>query len=296
MDAKYSKDLEVLIAWAKEEARIQALLVIGSQARVSPPHSEWSDLDILMLVENPDYFIEKTDWLERFGRVVVVAEEIVDLGFVDLTWYVKRPLYSDSRAIDFSIMPFDRIDDVLSINREIHAKGYEVVYDANGDLVDQKVRASLQAVVDSTLPAVSEAKLRAVTSDLLYHVIWAFKKALANELWVAVACVNCYMRGSLLQLIEFHNATISQQTNPIAYEGRFLENRTARSVLDQLENCFTKYNLADLIETLHSLLDLTQSMSVDICRTCGYEFDDDQFQTIRQMYSAMKEACNESAK
>jgi hypothetical protein len=57
----------------------------------------------------------------------MVAEE-TPLPWVSLTWSVKRILFADHRAVDFSIMPADRLDDVLAMNAEIHANGYQVIY------------------------------------------------------------------------------------------------------------------------------------------------------------------------
>jgi hypothetical protein len=51
----------------------------------------------------------------------MTAEESY-LDWLQLTWIAKRVLFADNRTADFSILPYDRVDDVLQLNAEIHAR------------------------------------------------------------------------------------------------------------------------------------------------------------------------------
>ena len=250
MDERYVKSVEEMVAWAEEDEGIQGIVIIGSQVRSYPPHTEWSDLDVLLLVDDPEVLKKNTAWLRRFGTVAIATEEVVDFRSAHLTWYVKRPLYTDNRAIDFCILPFDRLDTVLSVNKEIHARGYRVVYDASGKLLTEKIQESVDTVPESTSTIPAEPEIDAVVNDLLYHVIWAFKKSLSHELWVAVNCINCYMRDRLIQLVEYHNTVFSQSDVAVTYSGRFLEERTDQTILEKLKGCFSDYDRANVMKTL----------------------------------------------
>ena len=121
MHPKYDDTVDKIIAWSKQESNIKGSLILGSQVREELEGNEWSDLDVLLLAEQPHFLINTVDWLEFFGEAVCVTFEETSLDFMNLNWYVKRALFDDNRVIDFSILPYDRLDDVLSINRDIHA-------------------------------------------------------------------------------------------------------------------------------------------------------------------------------
>jgi aminoglycoside 6-adenylyltransferase len=176
MHPKYSGTTDMLRTWSQREKAIQGAIILGSQVRQEFEGDEWSDLDVLLLVDNPDVFMQTDTWLARFGEVVCVTVEETILGWVQLTWSIKRVLLADHRAIDFSILPYDRVDDVLSINAEIHVHGYQVIYDAFPDVITSKIKASLATVKEASLKLPTEAEVRRAVDDMLFHLIWACKK------------------------------------------------------------------------------------------------------------------------
>jgi len=111
------------------------MLALGSQVRQDFAGDEWSDLDILLLVDNPQVLLNGDAWLTNLGEVVCAIIEETSLNWLSLTWIVKRVLFTDNRTVDFSILPYERVDDVLSLNAEIHANGYQILYDDHPGLI-----------------------------------------------------------------------------------------------------------------------------------------------------------------
>ena len=61
---------------------------------------------------HPQMWMAENTWFGCFGDVVTFFDEIVPLHFTNWSWCVKRVLYSDLRDVDFSILPFDHLDEV----------------------------------------------------------------------------------------------------------------------------------------------------------------------------------------
>ncbi|MEJ5308238.1 MAG: aminoglycoside 6-adenylyltransferase [Anaerolineae bacterium] len=55
------------VRWAQTEDNIRAALVIGSRARTDHPADEWSDLDIIILANDPEPYWATADWLPYIG-------------------------------------------------------------------------------------------------------------------------------------------------------------------------------------------------------------------------------------
>jgi len=283
MHPKYYQSVDKLRAWCLEEEAIQAAIILGSQVREEFEGDEWSDLDVLLLADNPQAFLQTEAWLTFLGETVCVMVEESNLDWIHLTWSVKRVLFADNRTIDFSIMPYDRIDDVLGLNAEIHAHGYQVIYDAHAGYVAAKIEASLLTVKEEPPKIPAENELHRTIDDLLFQLIFAAKKVKRNELWTAVSCINQQISSRLLQLIEFHTASISRVTQRIRYDGRFLEERTHPDILTKLPECFAKYDPRDAIQTIHHLLEVTQCLSTDICRVNRYPMNMAEFDGIHRL-------------
>jgi aminoglycoside 6-adenylyltransferase len=287
MHPKYFATVEHVRMWAQQEKNVRCVLILGSQVRQDFEGDEWSDLDVLLLVDSPDVFRQTNTWLAFLGEILCEMVEEAYLDWIQLTWYTKRILLTDNRAIDFSIMPYERIEDVLSLNAEIHANGYQVIYDAGPDWVLPRIEATL-AVPNQDVPKVpTEDELWQTTQILLFQLIFASKKLKRKELWVAVSCINQQVSHQLLELIEFHTASVVGAPQRIRYEGRFLEQRMASPLVERLDRCFAKYDTQDAIRTIQHLLDFSYCLVQDICEKNGYPFKTYPFDKIRELYSEM---------
>lgn len=287
MDSSYQLTVEKVVRWASQTPNVHAAVVIGSQIRTEYPGDQWSDLDLLLLVQDPPVLIDCDEWLYQFGTPVCITQEEITLEHLQLVWYVKRPLYDDLRAIDFSILSFSHLDDILQVNRDIHACGYNIIYSNSVENLEEKFQKSIQDVAGPQLPCVTEAELHALVSDLLYHIIWTVRKVKRHELWSAVHCINCYMKQHLLTLMEMYNAVTSKNINRVMYEGRLLESRMDPWVLEQLQGCFTKYDPADVITTLSNLYNLIFFLASEITNRQHYTFDHVLFKNIKEMYEKL---------
>jgi hypothetical protein len=284
MHPKYEETIEKLKLWAYQERTIHGVLVLGSQVRPELTGDEWSDLDALLLVDNPQFLLQTDTWLTCFGETVCMTVEENYLDWLQLTWIVKRVLFADNRTVDFSILPYDRIDDVLPLNAEIHVRGYQVIYDDHDDLIASKVEATLANVHENPPQVPTENELNRLVRTLMFYLIYASKKAKRNELWVAVSCINQQISNLLLELIEYHVATISKESTLISYEGRFLEQRIDPGIQGELSRCFAKYDTDDAIRTIDHVIETIYRLTKDICDRNKYPFDQCLFEQIWKLY------------
>jgi len=287
MHPKYNETIDKLRTWSQQEKVIQGALILGSQARDEFEGDEWSDLDVLLLADTPSVFMQSNKWLGILGEIVFVIVEETHLDWVNLTWSVKRILFADNRAVDFSILPSDRVDDVLTMNAEIHAHGYEIIYDAHPNVLRSKIETTLTGVKEEPPKIPTEDELQQLIHNLLFQLIFACKKIKRNELWVAVSSINQQVGTRLLQLIEFHAASVTKTSQRIRDDGRFLEQRIDQDILQKLPQCFAKYDAHDAIRTVGHLIEITQHLAKDICEANNYAFDKDLFDKTRKLYNGV---------
>lgn len=284
MHPKYKETINNLRTWSQNKKSIKGAIILGSQVRNEFKGDEWSDLDVLLLADTPAEFMQTNVWLDFLGEIVCAIDEETPLDWVNLTWSVKRVLFADNRTIDFSIMPADRVDDVLSMNAEIHAQGYEILYDAHSNVLSSKTEVTLADVREDPPKIPNDSELQFVIDNILFQIIFACKKIQRQELWVAVSIINQQVSNLLLQLLEFHAASTTQTSQRIRYEGRFLEQRLKPVVLEKLPMCFTKYDMSDAAQTAGHLIDLAQYLVKDICEANSYPYDPIQINKTRNLY------------
>jgi len=68
MDTEHIQDfLKAFVAWVSDQADMQAVALAGSYARGEARDD--SDIDLVILTERPEKYLENTKWTKQFGAV-----------------------------------------------------------------------------------------------------------------------------------------------------------------------------------------------------------------------------------
>jgi predicted nucleotidyltransferase len=69
-----------LVTWLATRADIAGALLVGSQARTAQPADRWSDVDLVVIADEPARYIDDAAWLSELGRPVATFVEPTLLG------------------------------------------------------------------------------------------------------------------------------------------------------------------------------------------------------------------------
>ena len=129
--------LDAVRAWAATRPDLEAILLVGSHARGTATGS--SDVDLVLLVQTPELYVQDIDWARAFG--LLKRWRVEDWGAVSSlrAWYEDGPEIEFGFATpDWAAAPLDRG------TRQVLADGFMVIYDRAGTL-----QTSLEALVRS---------------------------------------------------------------------------------------------------------------------------------------------------
>ena len=108
--------------------KIFAILIFGSQARKDKAADEYSDLDVILIVDEPDYFISTDQWLCEIGSFNTSFTETL-LDYTD----ERRILFDNTFDIDFI---FWTKKTIMSIPNDeallLFSRGYSFLVDKIG--------------------------------------------------------------------------------------------------------------------------------------------------------------------
>jgi uncharacterized protein len=119
--------LQAVGAWAAQRADVAAVLLVGSQARGQATPD--SDVDLVILTNEPGRYFEDRAWLEDFGAVE--RSEPEDWGRVQ----ALRVWYRDGPEVEFGLTTPDWAEEPLDEGtRRVLHPGFAVVFDRDGRL------------------------------------------------------------------------------------------------------------------------------------------------------------------
>jgi aminoglycoside 6-adenylyltransferase len=249
-------------SWAHEQVDVRAAVVVGSQARTETPADRWSDLDVILVVDDPEPYATDPSWVAEFGEPVLTFLEPTAVG-AEREW---RVLYETGEDVDFPLIPvaaLERLDAIEGVS-QLLARGYRVLLDEIG--LAERLRVVARGAREASPP--SERGLTELASDFWYHALWAAKKLRRGEVFVAKGCVDGYLKARLVTLLEWHARAVDPSLDTW-HDGRFLERWADPGALAALESAYARYDVRDVARALWATVHLFQGIEEETARRLG---------------------------
>ncbi|MBL1224541.1 aminoglycoside 6-adenylyltransferase [Enterococcus sp. BWR-S5] len=242
----YTEFVEQFAVVGQKRKDIKAAYIIGSRARKKHPADEWSDLDILMYSDTPDYYLKSNEYLTQFGEI----------------WssFTTKTLGGDSERLTLFAGGY-QVDLVVKDSKEYEG------YIASGEIPwlfkrgaklilahDKRAEQLLptQEVLPEKLP-LNEATLNEVNQMFWFMTMYISKQLLREENWSAKARDMDY-KNILLQLIEWYEQCLHGADYDTWHGGRFLKKWAEPDIYAELFDVFGHFELADSWKALeHSI-------------------------------------------
>jgi aminoglycoside 6-adenylyltransferase len=248
--------IDRFLDWAKPQSDIRAVVLVGSNSRSDHPADEWSDIDILLIASTPQPYLDSTEWLASFGKLLFNIVERTSTGEI----WVRRVLFESGLDVDFIVLSpqivrlnFPGIPVVI----EILQRGRQVLIDKDGLFNFWSDEITSRSVIQ---PPSRDVFLE-VVNDFWFHTVWTAKKLRRGELWVATTCNNVYMKRILLQMMEWYTQATQGCERDVWFDGRFIEQWASPWVVKEVPKVIAHYDDDDVWRALKASMELFQQLA-----------------------------------
>lgn len=255
MNSRYSDVLEALDRLCKAEDSIKCVTAIGSSTRETVKADEYSDLDLIIVTDDPDSWISG-NFPGRLGDISISFTEPTIGGGTE-----RRVIYGGDRDADFIIHTPEQFTEFVTsgLATVLMNRGFRVLYDAG----DYTSLLNKHVVPGVRQPQLTEGEFVNLVSDFFFHNIWAYKKLKRGELWSAKLCVDSYLKTRLLTVAELYFSR--KNGADVWHDGRFIDRWADKAFLDDLSRCFARYDKEDVFSALQN----THSLFSQTARACA---------------------------
>lgn len=235
-----------LHAWARADPRILAAIAFGSTERTDRPADAWSDLDLLIVVDDETPWLADLGWTDAIGPSWLRFVHEAPVPGI----HVVQILFAGGYDVDLIPVgrPLLQVFEQPDVRAEVFGHGASVVFDrvdAVGSLPD--VGAVANAARSDIRPPRAEEFAETVAT-FLYQTVWATKRLLRGERWRAHDDVDDYMRDRMLTMIEWH--AVARGVEGVFPESRKLETWVPPDVAAELPATFAQYDDTSIAESL----------------------------------------------
>jgi aminoglycoside 6-adenylyltransferase len=261
--------------WAAERDDVHAAVVAGSHARNDVRADRWSDLDLFLVVDDPEPYAADGGWVAEFGRPVLTFVEPTAVG----GQLERRVLFETGEDVDLPLIPLAVLPELESGEAaSTLARGFRVLYDDIG--IEERLRNA--AARAPTPRAPSSAELADLAKDFWYHALWSAKKLRRGEVFIAKQGVDGYLKSRLVTLLEWHASAVDPATDTW-HEGRFLERWADAGALSALEDAYARYDVRDVARALWATIDLWRGLEDETARRLGITLELDHADLRRRI-------------
>lgn len=269
---EYENILTGLIKLGESTDQMKAGIIIGSRARTERPADEYSDIDVVLLVDDIEFFIQSDEWLNKLGKYHISFNEYTVANGKE-----RRVFFDNAFDADFIFLKANDIGRIEKDNdlKAIISRSYRVLFEKIG--FDGVLRRMVLPTA-SYLPF-SESEFINIVNNFWFHKIWATKKVLRGELWVAKNCVDNYMKDILLKIIELYSRAVNGPTYDTWHCGRFIEQWAEPWVVEQFTYIFARYQANEILQALSETTDLFRKLAIKTAEKLNfaYPYDADKY-------------------
>ncbi|MCL4262914.1 MAG: nucleotidyltransferase domain-containing protein [Anaerolineae bacterium] len=249
----YEQLIARFTAWAKQEENVRVAIIIGSRARTDHPADEWSDLDIIILAQDPEPYWQLDAWLHQLGTVWLTFVEPTPDG----RGFERRVLFAPGLDVDFVPSPAVAFRQMLESHippdiADMIRRGIRIVVDKDNLAA---LLPDLPAAQAPTQPP-QERDFLNLVRNFWYHTLWTAKHLRRGELWWAKAGCDMHLKGLLQQMLEWHARATRGQNIDTWLRGRFLEEWADPRAVMALRAAFAHYDEEDVWRALLATMDL----------------------------------------
>ena len=265
MEDRYALIKSRLMELAESDDSIKAVIAIGSTTRKDIVADEFSDLDLFIITDDAESWLRGKN-PEKLGNVRISFVEPTLGGGEE-----RRCIFEDSLDVDMIVLTPERFDAVVKegIASWVCNRGYKVLYDTMGfeKLMAQYIKCEVGSA------DISEAEYKNRINDFYFHIIWASKKILRGEFWSGKMCLDAYLKGHLLRIMEAY--TTCKYHTDTWHDGRFLDRWADSETKNELKNCFAHYERDDMVSALKATFKLFTRLAGELADMKGYPFPED---------------------
>lgn len=106
--------MELILSTAEQDERIRAVAMNGSRTNPNVPKDIFQDYDIVYLVTEMDSFIGQTEWVDRFGELVIIQRpddnDAIESMAESRNRYAYLMQFADGNRIDLTLIPVSDVD------------------------------------------------------------------------------------------------------------------------------------------------------------------------------------------
>jgi aminoglycoside 6-adenylyltransferase len=261
--------LELIVATAREDERIRAVIMNGSRTNPNAPRDPFQDFDVVYIVVDVAPFRHNYEWIKRFGEIMIMQmpEDMHDPPPSDDGGFAYLMQFTDGNRIDLGIWPLAKVsalEDSLS----------RLLLDKDG-LFEPFGPAS----ECDYFPKPPTAKAFSDCCNEFWWVCPYVAKGLwREEILYAKYMLDQVVREQLMKMLAWHIGRKTQFASNPGIFGKYYQRYLEPELWSMLEKTYADASYENTWEALFAMCTLFREVALPVAEQFGFAYphEDDQ--------------------
>lgn len=277
MKQEHIELLSKIEAFVHDANDICFLGLIGSGSNNGNLNDDYSDIDLVVVSDNYSTYFNTVKWLHSIDEVWMTFTESIP----DLNHWERRCIFKNGIDVDFVLVDKTKLisdNNEFPVLKEICHTTLKVLFD-NGNII-RYFNNIISEKKEFSFP--DEIEYNNVINDFYFHYLWTLKKCLRGEYWIALQCINGYLKQRTLKMLEWYEHSLHGKYYNTFYNGRYLEKWIEKSLIDELKQTFSSYSKESIINALVANKKLFTNIAKETATMNGFSFPEIQEQKLSE--------------
>ncbi|MCA9882843.1 MAG: aminoglycoside 6-adenylyltransferase [Anaerolineae bacterium] len=270
-------------AWAEKTPNVLAAVVLGSMANPGDKTDDFSDLDLTLVVNDLQPFLDDAAWFAPFAPYHTSYRESADIG----QGIMDKVILDSYRMFDLSIFSMADLQgwmrastDSKQASQGFFRSSLLVLVDKIGIVHALTHDTDIDAIMYASDQPPSYAEYKTVVATFWYYMLRSLKHLHRGDWWRTAMTCNRELRGPLLQMVTWQAKVINGWDYETLYEGRYIQRWATPMVQDALPATYPQFNAISLRDALLATAELFNRLDVQVAPGLGFAHPDPGVQSI----------------
>nr|WP_026682661.1 aminoglycoside 6-adenylyltransferase [Priestia megaterium] len=260
--------MNLLISFAKNDNRIRLVTLEGSRTNKSIPKDSFQDYDISYFVTDMDSFKEDDEWLDVFGkRLIMQKPEDMELFPPELGgWFSYLMLFKDRNRIDLKLIPIDEVEDYFFNNDGL----VKVLLDKDSLVENDIIPSDRKYWIKK--PTVRE--FDDCCNEFWWVSTYVVKGLARKEILFAIDHLNEIARPNLLRMMSWQVGLEKGYSFSVGKNYKFIDSYLPQEDWETLLTTYSEGSYSNMWQSLFTCYDLFRKYSKSLAEDLGYKYPD----------------------
>ncbi|MFJ7828314.1 aminoglycoside 6-adenylyltransferase [Psychrobacillus sp. NPDC096623] len=265
--------MELILTYAENDERIRAVGLNGSRANPNAPKDVFQDFDIVYLVSDMKSFIEDREWIDVFGkRIIMQTPEEMSMFPQTLGGrFSYLMLFTDGNRLNLTLVPSEEADKYCKEDK------LTVILLDKDDCLPEVASPTDE---DYWVKRPSAEYFADCCNEFWWVTTYVAKGLWRSEIPYAHEHLNTILRPMLIQMLEWKVGIEQDYSVSIGKSGKYLEKYLSEKEWQELLSTFASGSYEDVWSGLFAMVKLFRATAEFVADRFEFYYSSEEYEKV----------------